>query len=92
MSVIIANEAAAEFLPPLPPLVASTNPNDKKKMETRVREANRAAEEMLLGAMMDGQRSRPLIEWSVETVEQELMHAGGWKRVIKHLAMGMKSG
>ena len=91
MSVIIANEAAAEFLPPLAPLVGSTNPNDRKKMDTRVREANRAVEDMLLGATMDGQRSRPVIDWSVETMEQELVHAGGWKRVIKHLVMGMKS-
>jgi len=91
MSIIIANEAAAEFLPPLPPLVASTNPNDKKKMDTRVREANRAVEDMLLGAKMDGQWSRPIIDWSVETVEQEMVHAGGWRRVVKHLAMGMKS-
>jgi hypothetical protein len=91
MSIIIANEAAAEFLPPLPPLVASTNPNDKKKMDTRVREANRAVEDMLLGAKMDGQWSKPIIDWSVETVEQEIFHAGGWRRVVKHLAMGMKS-
>ena len=91
MSIIIANEAAAEFLPPLPPLVASTDPNDKKKMDTRVREANRAVEDMLLGAKMDGQWSRPIIDWSVETVEQEMVHAGGWRRVVKHLAMGMKS-
>ncbi|WWD21862.1 hypothetical protein CI109_106350 [Kwoniella shandongensis] len=69
MAVIVADEEAAEFLPPLPPYDTSTNPNDIGKTKRRRKELSDQVENILLGAKMDGQRPRPIIDMSVEVYE-----------------------
>ena len=94
LTTLIADDHAAEFLPPLPPISATNNPNDIKKIDTRVKEANEGVEKMLLGAMMDGQRSRPAIDWTLECYaikNTKNTKKGAKGEVVVYSVFGMKS-
>ena len=67
LPIIISDEDAEAFLPALPPLSASTNPNDGKKLQIRIKEASEKVDQTLLGSRMNGERVRPVIDWSLET-------------------------
>ena len=66
---IIADEVAVKILPPLPPITTSNSENDLRRKESRVRMANDGVADILLGAKMDGQRTRPIIDWTIEVYE-----------------------
>jgi len=91
LTVLISDRQADEFLPPLPPLSPTNNPNDLKKIENRTREANEKVEQILLGAMMDGQRSRPVIDWTVECYAVKNGKKGAKGEVVVYSVFGMKS-
>lgn len=64
--MLVDGKEAEEFLPPLPPIQHTTNPNDAKKQETTLRENREKVDSILLGAKMNGQRPRPIIDWTME--------------------------
>jgi hypothetical protein len=68
LPVIIADDDAEAFLPPLPPLDGSTNPNDMRKKEKQVQGCCDEVEKVLMGGKVDGERVRPVIEWGVESL------------------------
>jgi len=98
LPVIIADEEAAEFLAPLPPLSLFTksnphaNPNDQRKTQQRIREASAKAHDIMLGAKQDGERLRPVIDLSLETYEVRQKEEGGMKGVVVARVFGMKCG
>ena len=92
LPVIIADEDAAEFLPPLPPLSTSTNPNDHRKTQQRIKEASAQVLDVLLGARQDGERPRPLIHFAVETYEVRQKDKGAMKGVVVSRVFGMRCG
>ena len=65
--VLIADEEALAFLPPLPPLQPSTNPNDARAIDRQIQACTKEAFDLLMGNKMDGERARPGIRWSLET-------------------------
>ncbi|KAK8846545.1 hypothetical protein IAR55_005631 [Kwoniella newhampshirensis] len=69
LAVIIADDEASTFLPPLPPFDTSSNPNDVEKTKRRRKEISGQVENFLLGAKMDGERPRPVIDMTVEVYE-----------------------
>lgn len=56
-----------------------------------MKEANEGVEKMLLGAMMDGQRSRPVIDWTVECYLIRNTKKGAKGEVVVYSVFGMKS-
>ena len=85
--IIVADEEAAAFLPPLPPMSTSTNPNDRGKTLQQIREASAQTLDILLGAKIDGVRPRPVIDLSVEMYEVRQKEKG----VVVLRVFGMKS-
>ncbi|WWC87401.1 uncharacterized protein L201_002290 [Kwoniella dendrophila CBS 6074] len=69
LACIVADDEAAEFLPPLPPWSISTNPNDQRKSEVRRNELNNQVHTILQGAKMDGKRTKPFIDLSIQIYE-----------------------
>jgi hypothetical protein len=92
LPVIIADEEAESFLPPLPPLDGSTNPNDIKKKEAQIRRCCEDAEAILMGGRIDGQRTRPVIEWGIESlvVKEPKRGKGEGKGVVAFRVCGMR--
>lgn len=66
MTLLVDGKEAEDFLPPLPPIQYSDNPNDAKKQEISLKENREKVDKVLLGAKMDGQRQRPIIDWTME--------------------------
>ena len=92
LPVIIADEDAAEFLPPLPPLSSSTNPNDLRKTQQRIKEASAQVLDILLGARQDGERPRPIIQFAVEMYEVRQKDKGTIRGVVVSRIFGMRCG
>ena len=90
LPVIIADQDAADFLPPLPPMSASTNPNDERRTQQRIREASARVHDTLLGAKQDGERTRPTIDLSLEILE--VRQGPKEKKVIVARVFGMTCG
>jgi hypothetical protein len=92
LPVIIADEEAESFLPPLPPMDGSTNPNDIKKKDAQIRRCCEDAEAILMGGRFDGERTRPVIEWGVESlvVKEPKRGKGEGKGVVAFRVCGMR--
>ncbi|EIW68525.1 hypothetical protein TREMEDRAFT_62986 [Tremella mesenterica DSM 1558] len=67
LPVVIADEDANGFLPPLPPISTTSNPNDQRKTAAQLRRICAQVDTILLGPKMDGLHSRPLVEWTIQT-------------------------
>nr|XP_019047735.1 hypothetical protein I302_04352 [Kwoniella bestiolae CBS 10118]OCF26665.1 hypothetical protein I302_04352 [Kwoniella bestiolae CBS 10118] len=74
---LVGDDEAAEFLPPLPPWSNSTNPNDIRKSERRRHEITAHVYNTLQGAKMDGIRTKPFIEMSLEVYHVIKPFTGG---------------
>lgn len=57
----------ASFLPGLPPLTPSTNPNDATKSQRQLSHISKSVSDLLLGPRLDGVRTMPVFDWSVES-------------------------
>ncbi|WWC58937.1 uncharacterized protein I303_101482 [Kwoniella dejecticola CBS 10117] len=66
LACLVGDDEALEFLPPLPPYSTSTNPNDLRKAEIRRKELSGQVYNILQGAKMDGVRTKPFIDMSLE--------------------------
>jgi hypothetical protein len=84
-----------KFLPALPPISASTNPNDIKKTIRQIEETTKKVEGVLQGGMMDGVRPVPLIDWTLEstivTVPKGYGGPNGDKGVVVYKPFGMST-
>ncbi|KLT39255.1 hypothetical protein CC85DRAFT_330894 [Cutaneotrichosporon oleaginosum] len=65
LDVVLDGDAAAAVLPPLPPL--TPDPKEVRRLRGRLVDLRAAAENVLLGARFDGVRTRPLIDWTIES-------------------------
>ncbi|WVQ68725.1 uncharacterized protein L199_006934 [Kwoniella botswanensis] len=92
---LVADDEAAEFLPPLPPWSTSTNPNDLRKSERRRVELIGQVYNILQGAKMDGVRTKPYIDMSLEVYHIIKPNAeaenGKKEKVVVARMFGMKS-
>jgi hypothetical protein len=83
------------FLPPLPPISASTNPNDHKKTERQIADVTKNVMNVLQGARMDGIRPRPWIDWTIQSVivsaPKGYVGKKGEKGVVVYKAFGMQA-
>jgi len=91
LPVIVADEDAVAFLPPLPPLSTAGNPNDHRRTQQRIREASAQALDVLLGAKQDGERPRPIVDFSLETYEVKRKEKGEIRGVVVSRVFGMQS-
>nr|XP_019008989.1 uncharacterized protein I206_06677 [Kwoniella pini CBS 10737]OCF47770.1 hypothetical protein I206_06677 [Kwoniella pini CBS 10737] len=66
LACLVGDDEAAEFLPPLPPYSTSTNPNDLRKSDRRRTELSGEVYNILQGAKMNGVRTKPYIDMSLE--------------------------
>ena len=87
LPVLFADEEAARFLPTLPPL----DPNDNRKIQQSIREASLRVSDILLGAKQDGERVRPLIDFTVEVYEVKHKNKGMNKGIMVARVFGMQS-
>lgn len=91
--VIASTDKQERFLPSLPPISASTNPNDQKQADRRILGICQNVIQTLQGATMDGVRSRPWIDWTIQSVfvPAPKGHVGlkGEKGVLVYKAFGM---
>ncbi|WVR04232.1 hypothetical protein IAU60_001232 [Kwoniella sp. DSM 27419] len=69
MAVIVADDEADAFLPPLPPYAVTSNPNDIRKLERRRTEISGEVIRLMQGAKFDGVREKPVIDMTVEVYE-----------------------
>ncbi|ORX36102.1 hypothetical protein BD324DRAFT_657049 [Kockovaella imperatae] len=67
LPIVIADDAAEDFLPCPPPVLASDNPNDLRKLMNRLRQMSEEVDHILLGPRQEGERVRPIIDWSIES-------------------------
>lgn len=69
LTVLVADQDAADFLPPLQPLDASFNSDPKKQISLTKRIASTQNEirTLLMGNTMDDKRTCPMVEWSLES-------------------------
>ncbi|OCF76410.1 hypothetical protein I204_02105 [Kwoniella mangroviensis CBS 8886] len=92
---LVADQEATEFLPPLPPWSTSTNPNDLRKSERRRMELIGQVYNILQGAKMDGVRTKPYIDMSLEVYHILKPNAepenGEKEKVVVGRMFGMKS-
>ncbi|WVF70377.1 hypothetical protein IAT40_005167 [Kwoniella sp. CBS 6097] len=65
MAVIVADEEAAEFLPPLPPYSTRTNPNEIARTNQRRSDISGQVYNILQGCKMDNIRPKPIIDFSL---------------------------
>jgi hypothetical protein len=83
------------FLPSLPPISASTNPNDVRKTGYQIAAANKKVVDILQGGAMDLVRPRPWIDWTLQSsvVQPPKGYAGlkGEKGIVVYKAFGMTS-
>ncbi|WRT65265.1 uncharacterized protein IL334_002208 [Kwoniella shivajii] len=68
MACVVADDDAA-FLPGLPPWSNSNNPNDARKSQSRCNQITGEVCNILQGARMDGVRTTPFIDMSLEVYE-----------------------
>lgn len=66
---VLAGEEAERVLAPLP--LVTKGPNEMRRLRKRISALTPRVEELLLGPRFDGERTRPLIDWSIES------YAGG---------------
>jgi hypothetical protein len=82
-----------KFLPSLPPVSPSTNPNDQKKTKRQIEETTSRVMGVLQGGMMDGVRPVPYIDWTLQAtiVNAPKGHVGarGEKGIVVYKAFGM---
>ena len=90
LSLMIADKQAESFLPQLPPLSASNNPNDIKRHQIRLKEISARVDGILLGKMFDGQRTRPIIDWTIQCLELDIKGKPG-ETVKVWTPFGMRS-
>lgn len=88
--MIIADEEASDFLPPLPPLAPTTDPNDTRKTQQRMREASARVHDIMLGAKQDGVRPRPTIDLTLQTYEVQRKEKGLLRSIVVARVFGMK--
>lgn len=83
------------FLPSLPPISSSTNPNDIRKTGIQIAGVNKKVHEILQGGSMDGIRPRPWIDWTLQSsiVHPPKGHVGlrGENGIAVYRAFGMTS-
>jgi hypothetical protein len=82
------------FLPPLPPLSPSSNPNDHKKNARQIAATTKKVVEILQGGAMDSIRPRPWIDWTLQSmvVSTPKGYVGkGEKGIVVYKAFGMTS-
>jgi hypothetical protein len=63
----VSDEEAINFLPPLPPFPRPDDPNVTRRNEIRLKEINNKVLDVLLGARVDGERPRGVVEWGLES-------------------------
>lgn len=65
MYVVLAGKEAETILPPLP--MVHGGPNEVKRTRAQISALTRGVEAVLLGNLMDGERTHPVIDWSLES-------------------------
>lgn len=91
LPILIGDDEAALFLPGLPPLGHTGNPNDERKVKERLRGICEEVDKLLLGAKMDGKRPRPVYDWTIESYEPEGERANAGQPLIVYRAFGMRA-
>lgn len=85
--------AQEKFLPSLPPISNTSNPNDIKKTNRQIEETTAKVMGVLQGGMMDGVRPMPLIDWTLESTivkaPKEYVRASGQVGIVVFRAFGM---
>lgn len=83
----------ARFLPALPPLSASSNPNDARKTLRQLEGINKGVCDVLQGAPMDNVRPQPYIDWTIAScrvpVPKGYVGPHGEREVVVWKAFGM---
>ena len=90
LPVVIANDEAEQFLPALPPLSTTDNPNEAKRLMERLTANDATVENRLLGPKQDGEWSRPIIDWTLEAVEVDIKGKQEKVRIMRVFGMQEK--
>ena len=77
-------------MPALPPLSATDNPNDAKKLMNRLKEIDEKVQARLLGPKQDGNWVRPIIDWTLDAVEVDVKGKNEMVRILRVSGMQEK--
>lgn len=86
IAAVVSDDEALAFLPPLPPF-SSGGPNELKRNIARFKGITKEVGDLLMGARMDGERPRWVVEWGLECY---VVKGGKGEGVVVHRVIGMQ--